>query len=57
MAAKLTLNKFELMWLFEGAAGKSHLRWGIYEMFVNKVWPQLTQWLCEKCDMLIESVN
>ena len=41
MSAKLKLNKFELMWLFEGAAGKSHLRWGVYEMFVNKIYPQL----------------
>lgn len=41
MPAKLTLSKFELMWLFEGAAGKSHLRWDIYPMFVDTIYRQL----------------
>lgn len=41
MAAILSLDRFELMWLVEGAVGKSHLRWGIYDMMVNDVWPQL----------------
>lgn len=41
MAATLSLDRFELMWLVEGAVGKSHLRWGIYDMMVNDVWPQL----------------
>ena len=41
MAATLTLNKFELMWLFEGAAGKSHLRWDIYPMFADTIYRQL----------------
>lgn len=43
MAAKLTLDKFRLMWLLEGAVGKSHLRWDIYDMFVNDVFPQLSE--------------
>ena len=41
MAARLTLNKFELMWLFEGAVGKSHLRWDIYPMFADTIYRQL----------------
>lgn len=41
MSAKLSLNKFQLMWLFEGAAGKSHLRWDIYKMFIDDIYPQL----------------
>ena len=41
MAATLTMDKFRLLWYFEGACGKSHLRWDIYEIFVNDVWPQL----------------
>ncbi len=43
MAAILTLDKFRLMWLCEGAIGKSHLRWDIYDMMVNDVWPQLNE--------------
>lgn len=43
MAATLRLDRFELLWLFEGAAGKSHLRWDIYPMFVNDVFPQLNE--------------
>lgn len=43
MAATVKLDRFKLMWLFEGAAGKSHLRWDIYEMFVNDIWPQLDE--------------
>ena len=43
MAAKITLDKFRLMWLLEGAVGKSHLRWDIYDMFVNDVFPQLSE--------------
>lgn len=43
MAAKLTLDKFHLLWLLEGAVGKSHLRWDIYDMFVNDVFPQLSE--------------
>lgn len=42
MSAILSLDRFELMWLCEGAIGKSHLRWGIYQMMVDKVWQQLT---------------
>lgn len=41
MAAKIKLDKFQLMWLFEGAAGKSHLRWDIYQMFIDDIYPQL----------------
>lgn len=41
MAAKIKLDKFQLMWLFEGAAGKSHLRWDIYKMFIDNIYPQL----------------
>lgn len=41
MSATLHLNKFELLWLAEGAMGKSHLRWDIYPMFVNTIFPQL----------------
>ena len=41
MAATLKLDKFRLLWLLEGAVGKSHLRWDIYDMFVNDVYPQL----------------
>lgn len=41
MSATLNLDKFKLMWLFEGACGRSHLRWDIYEMFVNDIFPQL----------------
>lgn len=33
--ALVDLNKFEILWLCEGAIGKSHLRWGIYEKMVN----------------------
>jgi hypothetical protein len=43
MAATLRLDKFQLMYLLEGAVGKSHLRWDIYPMMVNDVWPQLTE--------------
>lgn len=43
MAATLRLDKFSLMYLIEGAVGKSHLRWDIYPMMVNDVWPQLTE--------------
>lgn len=42
MSATLNLDRFELMWLCEGAIGKSHLRWGIYQMMVDRVWQQLT---------------
>lgn len=42
MPATLKLNRFELMWLAEGAIGRSHLRWDVYPMFVNDVWSQLT---------------
>lgn len=41
MSAKLTLDKFELIWYLQGAMSGSHLRWGIYEDFVNLVYPQL----------------
>lgn len=41
MSATLNLDKFELMWLLEGAAGKSHLRWDIYRMFIEDIYPQL----------------
>lgn len=41
MAATLRLDKFKLLWLCEGAMGKSHLRWDIYDMMVNDVYPQL----------------
>lgn len=43
MAATLNLDWQELLWLCEGAMGKSHLRWGIYDMMVNKVFPQLNE--------------
>lgn len=42
MSAILKLDRFQLMWLCEGAMGKSHLRWDIYPMMVNDVWPQLS---------------
>ena len=42
MSATLTLDRFQLMWLCEGAMGKSHLRWDIYPMMVNDVYPQLS---------------
>ena len=42
MSATLVLDRFQLMWLCEGAIGKSHLRWEIYSMMVNDVYPQLT---------------
>ena len=41
MSATLKLDKHELLWLAEGAMGKSHLRWDIYPMFVNTIFPQL----------------
>lgn len=41
MSAKLTLDRFELIWYLQGAMSGSHLRWGIYEDFVNIVYPQL----------------
>lgn len=41
MSATLRLDRFQLMWLAEGAIGKSHLRWDIYPMMVNDVYPQL----------------
>ena len=41
MSATLTLDSKELLWLLEGAARGSHLRWDVYEIFVNKVWNQL----------------
>ena len=42
MSATLTLDRFQLLWLCEGAIGKSHLRCDIYPMMVNDVWPQLS---------------
>lgn len=42
MSATLNLDKFELMWLFEGAAGKPHLRCVIYRMFIEDIYPQLS---------------
>ena len=42
MSATLTLSKHRLLWYLEGAARGSHLRWDIYEIFVNDVWPQLS---------------
>ena len=39
--AQLHLDKFQLLWLCEGAIGKSHLRWDIYKIMVNDVFPQL----------------
>lgn len=41
--ALVKLDKFEILWLCEGAIGKSHLRWGIYEKMVNEVFPILTE--------------
>lgn len=43
MAAKLTLDRFELLWFCEGFVGKSHLRWDGYEKMVNDVFPQLNE--------------
>ena len=43
MAAKLTLDRFELLWWCEGFVGKSHLRWDGYERMVNDVFPQLSE--------------
>lgn len=42
MSAILNLDRFQLLWLCEGAIGKSHLRWDIYPMMVNDVFPQLS---------------
>ena len=41
MSAKLTLDRFELIWYLQGAMSGSHLRWSIYEDFVNIIYPQL----------------
>jgi hypothetical protein len=41
MSATITLDRHELIWLLEGAMCGSHLRWDIYEMMVNVVYPQL----------------
>lgn len=41
--ALVKLDKFEILWLCEGAIGKSHLRWGIYEKMVNEVFPILSE--------------
>ena len=43
MSAKLTLNKFELLYFLEGIVGGSHLRWDGYETMVNDVFPQLNE--------------
>jgi hypothetical protein len=43
MAAKLSLDRFQLLWYLEGAARGSHLRWDIYPIFVNDVFPQLNE--------------
>ena len=42
MAATLTLDRFELLWYLQGGMHGSHLRWSIYEDFVDKVYPQLS---------------
>lgn len=41
--ATINLDKFEILWLCEGAIGKSHLRWGIYDKMVNEVYPVLSE--------------
>lgn len=41
MSAKLTLNKFDLLYFLEGIVGGSHLRWDGYEKMVNDAFPQL----------------
>lgn len=42
MPATLTLDVHELFYFLEGAARGSHIRWGVYETFVNHVWKQLS---------------
>lgn len=41
MAATVTLNWHELLWWLQGGMSGSHLRWSVYEDFVDRVWPQL----------------
>jgi len=43
MAAKLTLDKFEILWWCEGFVGKSHLRWDGYKKMVDEVFQQLSE--------------
>lgn len=42
MPAKISLDRFELLWYMQGFMGGSHLRWSGYERMVNDVWQQLT---------------
>ena len=41
--ATINLDKFEILWFCEGAIGKSHLRWGIYDKMVDEVYPVLSE--------------
>lgn len=41
MAATVTLDWHELLWWLQGGMSGSHLRWSVYEDFVDRVWPQL----------------
>ena len=43
MSATITLNWHEALWWLQGGMAGSHLRWSVYEDFVNKIWPQLDE--------------
>ena len=36
----LTLDWREVLWWMQGGMAGSHIRWGVYEDMVNRVWPQ-----------------
>ena len=40
---RLDLEWREVLWWLQGGMAGSHLRWSVYEDFVNKVWPQCTE--------------
>lgn len=40
--ALVKLDKFEILWLCEGAMGKSHLRWSIYDKMIDEIFPILS---------------
>lgn len=53
----LNLDWHEVLWWMQGGMAGSHLRWGVYEDMVNKVWPQCSEqerrnlWLIMRRDL------
>ena len=54
---QLSLDWREVLWWMQGGMAGSHLRWGVYEDMVNKVWPQCSEqerrnlWLVMRRDL------